>query len=217
MKNFEILLADDHAIFRKGIRKIIEELDGVVVCGEANDGLELLELLKTTHPDLIILDISMPNLRGLEATEEIKKLYPEIKILLLTMHKKKSFVQLGLKAGADGFLLKEDADSELYRAIDSLKQGNKYFSPLLSSIMFDLTQVRPETEALTRREREILKLLAEGKKSQEIADILFVSIHTVRAHRYNLMKKLKFKSLADLVRYAISHGITHNNSGNFVD
>jgi DNA-binding NarL/FixJ family response regulator len=96
VKNFEILLDDDHAIFRKGMRKIIEEIDGVAVCGEANDGLELLELLKTTHPDLIILDISMPNLRGLEATEEIKRLYPEIKILLLTMHKKKSFVQLGL-------------------------------------------------------------------------------------------------------------------------
>jgi DNA-binding NarL/FixJ family response regulator len=208
VKPFEVLLADDHAIFRKGIRKIIEEIDDVAVCGEANDGLELLELLKTTHPHLIILDISMPNLRGLEATEEIKKLYPEIKILLLTMHKKKSFVQLGLKAGADGFLLKEDADSELYRAIECLKQGDKYVSPLLSSIMFDLTQERSETEALTRREREILKLLAEGKKSQEIADILFVSIHTVRAHRYNLMKKLKFKSLADLVRYAISYEFT---------
>jgi DNA-binding NarL/FixJ family response regulator len=208
VKNFEILLADDHAIFRMGIRKIIEEIDGVAVCGEANDGLELLELLKTTHPGLIILDISMPNLRGLEATEEIKKLYPEIKILLLTMHKKKSFVQLGLKAGADGFLLKEDADSELYRAIDSLKRGENYFSPLLSSIMFDLTQARPETEPLTRREREILKLLAEGKKSQEIANILFLSIHTVRTHRHNLMKKLKFKSLADLVRYAISYEFT---------
>jgi DNA-binding NarL/FixJ family response regulator len=212
VNNFEILLADDHAIFRKGIRKIIEEIDGFAVCGEANDGLELLELLKTTHPDLIILDISMPNLRGLEATEEIKRLYPEIKILLLTMHRKKSFVHLGLKAGADGFLLKEDADSELYRAIESLKQGEKYFSPLISTIMFDLTQSRPETEALTRREREVLKLLAEGKKPREIADILFVSIYTVRTHRNNIMKKLKLRGVADLIRYAISHGFTPNNS-----
>ncbi len=208
MKNFEILLADDHAIFRKGIRKIVEEIDGLAVCGEANDGLELLELLKTKHPDLIILDISMPNLRGLEATEEIKKLYPEIKILLLTMHKKKSFVQLGLKAGADGFLLKEDADSELYRAIENLQKGEKYLSPLLSAIMFDLTRVRPEAESLTRREREILKLLAEGKKSREIADILFVSIHTVRTHRNNIMRKLKLSGVVDLVRYAISHEFT---------
>jgi DNA-binding NarL/FixJ family response regulator len=212
VNNFEILLADDHAIFRKGIRKIIEEIDGFAVCGEANDGLELLELLKTTHPDLIILDISMPNLRGLEATEEIKRLYPEIKILLLTMHRKKSFVHLGLKAGADGFLLKEDADSELYRAIESLKQGEKYFSPLISTIMFDLTQSRPETEALTRREREVLKLLAEGKKPREIADFLFVSIYTVRTHRNNIMKKLKLRGVADLIRYAISHGFTPNNS-----
>jgi len=212
VNNFEILLADDHAIFRKGIRKIIEEVDGLAVCGEANDGMELLELLKTTHPDLIILDISMPNLRGLEATEEIKRRYPEIKILLLTMHRKKSFVQLGLKAGADGFLLKEDADSELYRAIESLKQGEKYFSPLISTIMFDLTQSRPETEALTKREREVLKLLAEGKKPREIADILFVSIYTVRTHRNNIMKKLKLKGVADLIRYAISHGFTPNNS-----
>jgi DNA-binding NarL/FixJ family response regulator len=212
VNNFEILLADDHAIFRKGIRKIIEEIDGFAVCGEANDGLELLELLKTTHPDLIILDISMPNLRGLEATEEIKRLYPEIKILLLTMHRKKSFVHLGLKAGADGFLLKEDADSELYRAIESLKQGEKYLSPLISTIMFDLTQSRPETEALTRREREVLKLLAEGKKPREIADFLFVSIYTVRTHRNNIMKKLKLRGVADLIRYAISHGFTPNNS-----
>jgi len=204
MKNFEILLADDHTIFRKGIRKIIEEIEGLTICGEAKDGLELLELLKTTQPDLIIMDISMPNLRGLEATEEIKRLYPEIKILLLTMHKKKSFVQMGFKAGADGFLLKEDADSELYRAIESLKKGEKYVSPLLSTIIFDLTLTRPETETLTRREREILKLLAEGKRSPEIANILFISLHTVRAHRYNLMKKLKLRNVADLVRYAIS-------------
>jgi DNA-binding NarL/FixJ family response regulator len=202
------LLADDHAIFRMGIRKIIEEMEGLVVCGEANDGLELLELLKTTRPDLIILDISMPHLRGLEATEEIKRLYPDVKILLLTMHKKKSFVQLGLKAGADGFLLKEDADSELYRAIENLKQGDKYFSPLLSTIMFDLTLSRPKAEALTRREREILKLLAEGKKPGEVAAILYLSVHTVRTHRNNIMKKLKLKSLAELIRYAISHEFT---------
>jgi DNA-binding NarL/FixJ family response regulator len=201
VRNYEILLADDHAIFRKGIRKIIEEIDGLAIRGEANDGLELLELLKTTHPDLIILDISMPNLRGLEATEEIKKLYPEIKVLLLTMHKKK--VTTGLKARADSFLLKEDA-VELYGPAKVLKGK---CAPLLT-IMFDLTMRRPETEALTRREREILKLLAEGKKSREIADILFVSIHTVRTHRNNIMKKLKLRGVADLVRYAISHELT---------
>ncbi len=205
MINFSIVLADDHVLFRRGILKIIQEVDGFEVVGEAGDGLELLELLKTTSPDLIILDISMPNLRGLEATEEIKRQYPQVKVLLLTMHKKKSFVQLGLKAGADGFLLKEDADSELFRAIKTIRKGNFYLSPLLANIMRDLALVESETEKLTRREREVLKLLAEGKKSQEIAALLYISPTTVRTHRYSIMRKLNLKSLADLIRYATSH------------
>ncbi len=205
MKLYSIVLADDHAIFRRGIRKIIQEVEDFAVVGEAGDGLELLELLKSTHPDLIILDISMPNLRGLEATEEIKRLYPHIKVLLLTMHKKKSFVQLGLKAGADGFLLKEDADSELFRAIDTIRRGDFYLSPLLANILRDLALVETETEKLTRREREVLKLLAEGKKPREIAALLYISPPTVRAHRYNIMRKLNLKTLADLIKYAASH------------
>jgi DNA-binding NarL/FixJ family response regulator len=154
---------------------------------------------------LIILDISMPHLRGLEATEEIKRQYPQVKVLLLTMHKKKSFVQLGLKAGADGFLLKEDADSELFRAIDTIRQGNVYLSPLLANIMRDLALVETETEKLTRREREILKLLAEGKKPREIAALLYISLPTVRSHRYSIMRKLNLKSLVDMIKYAASH------------
>ncbi len=206
MAPYSIVLADDHVIFRQGIRRIIEEVKGFRVAGEAADGLELLQLLKTTRPDLIILDISMPNLRGLEAAEEIKRQYPGVKILILTMHKKKSFVQLGLKAGADGFLLKEDADTELFRAIDTIRKGNVYISPLLSEILRDLALVETETEKLTKREREVLKLLAEGKKAQEIAALLYVSLPTVRSHRYSIMKKLKLKSMADLIRYAASQG-----------
>ncbi|RJR35217.1 MAG: DNA-binding response regulator [Deltaproteobacteria bacterium] len=205
MKPYSIILADDHVIFRRGIRKIIQEVADFKVVGEAGDGLELLELLKDIRPDLIILDISMPHLRGLEATEEIKKQYPRVKVLLLTMHKKKSFVQLGLQAGADGFLLKEDADSELFRAIGIIRQGNIYLSPLLANIMRDLALLEPETEKLTRREREILKLLAEGKKSREIAALLYISLPTVRSHRYNIMRKLNLKSLVDMVKYAASH------------
>ncbi|MDD5641373.1 MAG: response regulator transcription factor [Syntrophales bacterium] len=205
MRPYSIVLADDHVIFRRGIRKIIQEVDDFEVVGEAGDGLELLELLKITRPDLIILDISMPNLRGLEATEEIKRQYPQVKVLLLTMHKKKSFVQLGLKAGANGFLLKEDADSELFRAIETIRKGNLYLSPLLANIMRDLALVEPETEKLTRREREVLKLLAEGKKSREIAALLYISLPTVRAHRYSIMRKLDLKSLVDLIKYAAFH------------
>lgn len=205
MAPYSIVLADDHVIFRQGIRKIIEGVEGFEVLGEAGDGLELLQLLKTIRPDLVILDISMPNLRGLEAAEEIKRLYPEVKILILTMHKKKGFVQLGLKAGADGFLLKEDADSELFRAIETIQKGHTFISPLLSDILRELALVEPETEKLTKREREVLKLLAEGKKPKEIATLLFIGLPTVRSHRYNIMKKLNLKSLADLVRYAASH------------
>jgi len=205
VKPYSIILADDHVIFRRGIRKIIQEVDDFEVVGEAGDGLELLELLKDTRPDLIILDISMPHLRGLEATEEIKRQYPQVKVLLLTMHKKKSFVQLGLKAGADGFLLKEDADSELFRAIDTIRQRNTYLSPLLANIMRDLALVETETEKLTRREREVLKLLAEGKKPREIAALLYISLPTVRAHRYGIMRKLNLKSLVELIKYAASH------------
>lgn len=206
MSSYAIVLADDHVIFRQGIRKIIEAVEGFEVVGEAADGLELLKLLKTTRPDLIILDISMPNLRGLEAAEEIKKQYPGVKILILTMHKKKGFVQLGLKAGADGFLLKEDADSELFRAIATIRKGDMYISPLLSNILWDLTLAEKDMEKLTKREREILKLLAEGKKPKEIAALLYISLPTVRSHRYSIMKKLNLKNLADLIKYAVSQG-----------
>jgi DNA-binding NarL/FixJ family response regulator len=208
MRPYEVVLADDHVIFRQGIRDIIQDLEGFEVVGEAGDGLELLELLKEVHPDLIILDISMPNLRGLEATEEIKKHYPNIKILLLTMHKKKSFVQLGLQAGADGFLLKDDADSELFKALEAIRQGQVYLSPLLTGIIRDLTLAEPEVEKLTKRERQILKLLAEGKSPQEIAEFLYISIPTVRTHRARILKKLGLRTQAHLIKYAVARGLT---------
>jgi len=135
---YKIVLADDHVMFRQGVKQIIREIDDLEVVGEADDGLDLLHLLKKFLPDLIILDISMPNLRGLEAAREIKRLHPHLKILLLTMHKRKEFVRQGLAHGVDGFLLKEDADIELIRAIRTIKRGEKYFSPLLSGILADL-------------------------------------------------------------------------------
>lgn len=208
MRPYGVVLADDHVIFRQGVKDIIQDMKGFQVVGEAGDGLELLELLKQVHPDLVILDISMPNLRGLEATEEIKKQYPQIKVLLLTMHKKKSFVQLGLQAGADGFLLKDDADSELFRALETIKHGQVYLSPLLTGIIRDLTLAEPEVEKLTKREREILKLLAEGKTPHEIAEFLYISIPTVRTHRARILKKLSLKTQAHLVKYAVARGLT---------
>jgi DNA-binding NarL/FixJ family response regulator len=204
MDPYTIILADDHAMLREGIRKIIERIEDARISGEANDGLELLELLKKSSPNLIILDISMPNLRGLEAIREIRKTYPKVKILVLTMHKKKEFLRQALLDGADGFLLKEDAGSELIRAVQTLRKGGKYLSPLLANVLTSLAVEEENPEVLTMREREVLKLLVEGKRTIEIAAALYISPHTVRRHRSNIMEKLNIKNLADLVKYAIS-------------
>lgn len=208
MAPYTIVLADDHALFRQGVKKIIEDVDDLQVVGEASDGLELLEFLKKTNPNLIILDIAMPNLRGLEAAREIKGLYPQIKVLLLTMHKKIDFLQQGLEAGVDGFLVKEDADTALLQAVKAIKRGEKYYSPLISDKLADLAYQKGKTDPLTKREKEVAKLLAEGKSSKEIAELLYISIYTVRRHRDNIMKKLDLKGLADLVRYAMDQGYT---------
>jgi DNA-binding NarL/FixJ family response regulator len=212
MDAYTIILADDHPMFREGIRKIIERIAGALITGEVNDGLELLELLKKSSPNLVILDISMPNLRGLEAIKEIKKAYPQVKVLVLTMHKKKEFLRQALRDGADGFLLKEDAGSELIRAMQTVRNGGKYLSPLLSSVLTSLAVEEEKTEVLTMREREVLKLLAEGKRTKEIAAALYISPHTVRRHRSNIMEKLNIQNLADLVKYAISQSYILDNS-----
>jgi len=214
---FSILLADDHVMFRRGVRRIIQSIDDVEVVGEASDGFELLELLKKTSPQLVILDISMPNLRGLEATREIKIIDPAVKVLILTMHKDKEYLYHAFSAGAEGYLLKEDADSELISAIDTLRRGGTYISPLLSTQLADLfmqksrpgaDQMTSPREPLTTREREIIKLIAEGKSSKEVADLLFISSRTVQHHRANIMRKLNLKKTADLVKYALQKGYT---------
>jgi two-component system, NarL family, response regulator NreC len=212
MNPYNVMLADDHAMFREGIRRIIERIEGVAISGEANDGLELLEQLKKSRPDLVILDISMPNLRGLEAIREIKKLHPRVKVVVLTMHRKKEFIRQALVDGADGFLLKEDPSGQLIRAVQAVRKGEKYLSPLISDDLISLTVAEEQTEMLTTREREVLKLLAEGKKNQEIAEVLFISPNTVRRHRYNIMEKLNLKNMADLVKYAIAQNYLHDQS-----
>ena len=208
-----IILADDHVMFRKGVKRILEETPGLEVVGEANDGLELLGLLRVQAPELVVLDISMPHLRGLEATREIKRLYPQVKVIILTMHRTKEFLQQALEAGAEGFLLKEDADFELLRAIQTVRNGKRFISPLLSTELADLA-LRDQSEdpdPLSPREKTIVKLLVEGKTPREIAELLYISVFTVRRHRDNIMRKLNFKKLADLIRYAISQGITSDS------
>ena len=214
MIHYGIVLADDHVLVRQGLRRILEGMADLRVIGEANDGLELLNLLNCLTPDMVILDIFMPNLRGIEAIHEIKKIRPNVKILILTMHKDKEYLYLALSAGAKGYLLKEDADRELFLAIEKVRQGKTYISPHFSDeIVDDLVQVSRgeaktvfEVDSLTPREREVLKLIAEGKSSKEIAQLLFISVFTVNRHRASIMEKLNFKKATDLVKYAIRKG-----------
>lgn len=214
MTPYRIVLADDHVLVRQGLRRILEERGDLEVIGEAKDGLELLDLLNRVTPHLVILDIFMPNLRGIEAIHEIKKLHPNVKILILTMHRDKEYLYLALSAGAKGYLLKEDADEELYSAIDKVRQGKTYISPHFSEgVIDDLVQMGRgdaksifEIDPLSTREREVLKLIAEGKSSKEIAHLLFISVFTVNRHRASIMKKLNLKKATDLVKYAIRKG-----------
>lgn len=204
-------------LFRQGIKRILEEMDDIEIVGEANDGLELLNLLKKLTPHMVVLDISMPNLRGIEATHEIKVINPAIKVLILTMHKSKDYLYHAISAGAEGYVLKEDADTDLFSAIKRIRKGKTYISSILSEeLTDDLVQVcrgkhKIPSDPLTLREREVIKLVAEGKTNKEIAHLLFVSVRTVEKHRANIMRKAKLKSTPELVKYAIEKGYTSDN------
>lgn len=210
---YKIVLADDHRLFRQGIRRIIEDMDGVEIVAEAGDGLELLDVLKFAKPDLVVLDISMPKLRGIEAAHEIKAVSPRTRILVLTMHKDLEFLRQSVKAGVEGYLLKEDADTELIKAIEAIRKGHQYITPILAGALtrdwLALARGRSahEENNLTVREREVLKLFAEGLAYTEIADELHISVHTVYSHRANIMRKVKTRKPADLVKYAIRQGL----------
>ncbi|MDH4219427.1 MAG: response regulator transcription factor [Candidatus Aminicenantes bacterium] len=211
MATYRIVIADDHALFRHGLKSIISGVSDLEVVGEAGDGRELLNLLKakTLEPHMIILDISMPNLRGLEAIPEIKALCRDVKLLIVTMHKDKEYLYQALAAGADGYFLKQDADAELFAAIEKIRKEKTYISPHLSEeLLNSWAQIRGRfgKTDLTNREREVLKLIAEGKSNKEIATVLFISVHTVERHRANIMSKLNLKKTADLVKYAVQKG-----------
>jgi DNA-binding NarL/FixJ family response regulator len=204
MAPYRIVLADDHSLLREAIKKSIAEIPDLQVVGEAGDGLELLELLKRSVPDLILLDISMPRFNGILAAAEIKKRYPTVKILILTMIKIREFLHRALKIGVNGYLLKENVFSDLIAAIRTIQNGGTYLSSLISDQIAEIMadKDKPETP-LTKRESSVLQLLSEGKSSREIAELLFISIHTVNSHRSNIMRKLNLRKTADLVKYAI--------------
>jgi len=209
---YRIVLAEDHALVREGIKKIVEDFADLQVVGEVGDALELLELLKRLSADMVILDISMPGMPGMVAAKEIKRRYPLVKVLILTMHKKKEYLNDAIAAGVDGYLLKEDVSKELGSAVDKIRQGMIYISPLLSneltSLFVQSRRVVPESpeEPLSLREIEIIKLIAEGKSSREIAAQLFLSFRTIQNHRTRIMRKLGLKKNTDLVKYAIQMG-----------
>lgn len=209
MDLYRVILADDHMMFRLGIRKILETMPTIEVVGEADDGYELLRILPKYMPDMVILDISMPKIRGIEATREIKTLYPRIKIVILTMHKNMEYLQHSIGAGADAYIVKQDAGKELFAAIKAVRNNEIYISPVFSvSLTSDfIRKCRGETsleeDPLTPRQREVIKLIAEGKTNKEIADLLFLSTRTVEKHRAKVMERLDLRTTADLVKYAI--------------
>jgi len=210
---FTLIIADDHAIIRDGLRRIIEEVPGYKVVGEASDGLQTVRMVRKLNPDLLILDISMPNLRGIEAITKIRKFNKQVKILILTMHKSEDYAYECLKAGAQGYILKEDADDELITAIQTLRKGQIYLSSSLSdNVIRELlrrrkTQDRSKFELLTTREREVLKMIAEGNSNKKIAEKLGISIRTVEHHRLRISKKLGFNNITELVKFAIRVGL----------
>lgn len=214
-----ILIADDHEVARRGIRAVLESHPGWEVCGEAKDGRETVELASRLNPDVILLDIGMPNLNGLEAARHILAASPEAAILILTMHDSDHVVREVLRAGARGFLLKSDAGRDLVAAVESLQMRRTFFTTRVSQMVLDGYLDRRngrETEddqqevaenVLTMREREVIQLLAEGKTSKEVAVALNLSVKTAETHRTNLMRKLGLHSVADVTRYAVRNGI----------
>ena len=217
MDKIRILLADDHALIRSGIATLLQGNADFSIVGEAKDGEEAVQKAKELNPDVVVIDLSMPKLSGIEATKIIKKKYPNIRVLVLTMHENEEYVYQILKSGAGGYVLKSAGKEELSSAIRAVARGEKFFSPRVSQIMAegylrraeeDELKGRQEDVPLTRREKEILALVANGLTNQQIADQLYISPRTVDTHRTNIMQKLDIHDVVNLVRYAIEHGIT---------
>ncbi len=212
MKPIRALLADDHTLVRAGIRGLLQGLPGVEVVGEAEDGPEALRLAESLRPDVVLLDIGMPGLNGLEVAGRLAALDPSIRVLILSMHTSEEYVLRALRAGCAGYLLKRSAVSELEVAVRAVARGETYLSPAVSKQVVDDYVGRTggatdPIEALTARQREILQLVAEGNTSKEIAERLGLSLKTVEAHRAQIMERLGVRDLAGLVRFAVRVGL----------
>ena len=206
-----ILVVDDHAVVRRGVRSLLESHEGWVVCGEATNGRDAVEQTRRLRPDVVVMDLSLPDLNGLDATRQILKDAPEIEVLVLTMHHSEELARNVLQAGARGYVLKSDADENLITAVDSLRQHKPFLTSTVTEFVLGDYVRRGEGAqedfVLTAREREIVQLVAEGRSSKEAAARLGVSVKTIEAHRANIMRKLHLHSVSDLVRYAIRNKI----------
>lgn len=209
-KKIRILLADDHAVVRQGFRMILAGQSDMEILGEAGNGREAVELTEKLQPDVVVMDVAMPELNGIEATRRIATAAPHSRVLALSMHKDSVYVREILRAGARGYLLKDAADSDLLAAVRAVSRGEGYLSPAISeAVLSDYRRhVTNPIDLLTSREREVLQMIAEGKTNKEIANILNLSVYTVDAHRGRIMEKLNLHSTTELVRFAIRNGLT---------
>ena len=210
-----ILLADDHTVVRQGLRKVLEERSDWRVVAEAGDGREAVRQAEEAKPDVAILDVAMPLLNGIEATRQIVKKVPGVRVLVLSMHKDEAYVTQILHAGAAGYLLKDSADVDLLQAVTAISEGKSFFSPAVARLMLDdyVKQRSGEAgvvdryETLSDREREVFQLIAEGKTNKDIAALLYISPSTVETHRARIMDKLDVHSAAEIVLYAVRRGV----------
>jgi len=216
-KKIRIFLVDDHQIVRDGIKALLQDASEIAISGEASHGKELLEKLKVTNPDIILMDISLPDISGIELTKQVLSEFPDIKIIILSMYTHEDFIINAISAGAKGYLPKNTTRQELLMAIDEIYNGKEYYSDAISKAILEnfISTVRkqkePKTnmeETLSSREKQILKLYVEGLSNQEIANKLFISIRTVESHKNHIMLKLNVKSTVELVKYAIRNKIT---------
>ncbi|HEV7838895.1 MAG TPA: response regulator transcription factor [Gemmatimonadaceae bacterium] len=215
MAPLRLLVVDDHAVVRRGVRALLESRPGWEVCGEAVDGQEAVRKAAELKPDIVVLDISLPGMNGLEATSRILKESPESEVLILTMHHSEELAQQVIKAGARGYVLKSDADQNLVAAVDQLSQHQTFFTSRVAEFVLDSGQrdekakhaVEDPSRRMTSRERQIVQLVAEARSTKEVASHLGISVKTVEAHRTNVMRKLRLRSVSELVRYAIRNGI----------
>ncbi|RME48298.1 MAG: DNA-binding response regulator [Chloroflexi bacterium] len=212
-----ILLVDDHTLVRQGIRRLLEDQPDLEVVGEAGDGQEAVAKAAELQPDVILMDIGMPGMNGLEATERIKQQFPDIQVLLLTVHDDEEYLFRALKVGASGYVLKEAETTELMMAIDVAHRGEMFLYPSITRrLVHDYLQrvgeggpeERQRLDELTERQREVLQLIAEGLTTEEIAEKLVISPYTVQTHRHNIMRKLNLHSRTELIKYALRHGLT---------